>query len=109
MTQAPVADARTYSAAALAVTGLALWALQTYVFRSHSVPSAVTADAYVIIPAIVGYIAAHITRLYTRPVPPRPAPPSPPQPGPSDGGGGGGGTWSTGGGSGGELTQVTVT
>jgi hypothetical protein len=54
-----------YSTASGAVTGLVLWALGTYVFH-NSTPAAVTAAAYVLIPAAVSGIAAFWTRSVTR-------------------------------------------
>jgi hypothetical protein len=64
-------DARTYSAAAFAVSGLALWALQRYVFKG-SVDPGIAADVNILVPAVIGYTTAHLTRKSTISAPPAP-------------------------------------
>lgn len=60
-------DAKNTSAAASAVTGLALWALQTYVFKDNPIPDSLSVLIYAAVPAVVGWVAARFTRAYTTP------------------------------------------
>jgi len=61
------------STAAAAVSGFALWALGTYVFKGN-VPDVVTSWVYVLTPAVItfaaGYLAKHTPRPATPPSPP---------------------------------------
>jgi hypothetical protein len=61
------------SAAAAAVSGLALWALGRYVFKGD-VPDVVASWVYVIIPSLLtfgaGYLAKHTVRVVDLPAPP---------------------------------------
>lgn len=59
-----LADARSYSGATLAATGLGLWALQRYVFKQNLDPG-FAADIYALVPGLIGYLAAHLTRQTT--------------------------------------------
>lgn len=62
----PVETKVTASAGAAAVSGLALWSLGHWVFKS-GVPDAVASWVYVIVPGLVtfgaGYLAKHTDRL----------------------------------------------
>jgi hypothetical protein len=62
---APVETKVTASTAAAAVSGLALWTLGHYVFKS-GVPDVVASWVYVLVPAVVtfgaGYLAKHTPR-----------------------------------------------
>ncbi len=72
----PQITAPGYSAIAGAVTGLVLWILQEYVFRT-GVPEAVEGATLVLIPAALSGIASTLTKRQATPQPP-PAPRSPP-------------------------------
>lgn len=63
--QPPALDARTYTGLGGAAIGLTLWTLQTYVFKSHTVPPEVTSYVYIFVPAVAGYVASHLTRKHT--------------------------------------------
>src|SRR6185312_10831390 len=97
MAAAPIERKVTASTGAAAVSGLALWALGHYVFKS-GVPDVVASWVYVLVPAAVtfaaGYLAKHTDRLVataavsvpaTAPWPPKtliaPAAPESDQPG----------------------------
>lgn len=43
----------------LAITGLILWAVQTYIV--HPVPAQVSAAIYIVVPSAVGWITSHVT------------------------------------------------
>lgn len=58
-------DARAYSAATMAGTGILLWGLQTYVLKNQPIPAAISADIYVLLPAAAGFVASHLTRKHT--------------------------------------------
>lgn len=60
-------NAKNTSAAASAVTGLALWALQTYVFKDNPIPDNLSVLVYALVPAAVAWVSAHFTRAYTTP------------------------------------------
>jgi len=51
---------------AAAVAGVALWALQTYVFKDSGVPDGVVSLVYLAVPAVIagvgGYLAPHTHR-----------------------------------------------
>jgi hypothetical protein len=67
------------STAAAAVSGLALWALGTYVFKGN-VPDVVTSWVYVLTPAVITFAAGYLAKHTPRPVPapvPAPQPPGP--------------------------------
>ena len=60
---------------AAAVSGLALWALGTYVFKG-SVPDVVVSWTYVIVPAALTFAAGYLAKHTPRPGPPPPVQPS---------------------------------
>ncbi len=60
---------------AAAVSGLALWALGTYVFKG-SVPDVVVSWTYVIVPAALTFGAGYLAKHAPRPGPPQPVLPS---------------------------------
>ena len=60
------------STAAAAVSGLALWALGTYVFKG-GVPDVVVSWVYVIIPAALAFGAGYLARHTARPGDPPPS------------------------------------
>lgn len=73
---APVETKVQASTAAAAVSGLALWALGTYVFKG-GVPDVVVSWVYVIIPAALAFGAGYLARHTVRPAgPPVTAPPA---------------------------------
>lgn len=59
-------DARALTAYTLAATGLVMWTLQTYAFRT-GIPAPLAGAVYTLIPGIVGWIASHYTRQSTAP------------------------------------------
>jgi hypothetical protein len=67
------------SAAAAAVSGLALWALGRYVFKG-AVPDVVASWIYVIVPGLITFAAGYSARHTPRPplTPPAAAVPPPP-------------------------------
>jgi hypothetical protein len=69
-----LADARSYTGAALAATGLGLWTLQRYVFHGNLDP-VLSAEITALIPGVVGFVAAHITRQATTAPASAPLPP----------------------------------
>lgn len=70
---APVETKVQASTAAAALSGLALWALGTYVFKG-SVPDVVASWVYVIIPAALAFGAGYLAKHTPRPaVPPAPS------------------------------------
>ncbi|HMH93676.1 MAG TPA: hypothetical protein VK586_21670 [Streptosporangiaceae bacterium] len=50
------------SAAAAAVSGLALWAIGRYVFNGSGVPDVVASWVYVIVPGIITFAAGYLAR-----------------------------------------------
>jgi hypothetical protein len=60
------------STAAAAVSGLALWTLGHYVFKT-GVPDVVASWVYVLVPAAVTFAAGYLAKHTPRPLPPRPA------------------------------------
>jgi hypothetical protein len=69
------------STAAAAVSGLALWALGTYVFKGN-VPDVVTSWVYVLTPAVITFAAGYVAKHTPRPVPPPAVVTPQPPPGP---------------------------
>jgi hypothetical protein len=65
---APVETKVTASTAAAAVSGLALWTLGHYVFKT-GVPDVVASWVYVLVPAIVTFGAGYLARHTPRPLP----------------------------------------
>jgi hypothetical protein len=62
------------STAAAAVSGLALWALGTYVFKG-GVPDVIVSWVYVLVPGVLAFAAGYLARHTPRPaVTPPPAP-----------------------------------
>lgn len=53
-------EARQGIAPLLALTNLIIWAVNTYVFHG-SAPVAVSGALYIIVPAVIGYLATHVT------------------------------------------------
>jgi hypothetical protein len=74
---APVETKVTASTAAAAVSGLALWTLGHYVFKT-GVPDVVASWTYVIIPALITFAAGYLARHSPRPAAVPPAPPAVP-------------------------------
>jgi hypothetical protein len=72
---APIESKVQASTWAAAVSGLALWALGTYVFKG-SVPDVVVSWTYVIVPAALTFGAGYLARHSRRPGPPPPVLPS---------------------------------
>ncbi|HXJ26378.1 MAG TPA: hypothetical protein VNH17_11785 [Streptosporangiaceae bacterium] len=64
------------STAAAAVSGLALWALGTYVFKG-SVPDVVTSWVYVIVPSVITFAAGYLAKHTVRPGDPPAVPVAP--------------------------------
>jgi hypothetical protein len=62
------------STGAAAVSGLALWALGTYVFKGD-VPDVVASWIYVLVPSVLTFAAGYLTKHTPRPVPVPPRPP----------------------------------
>ena len=61
------------STAAAAVSGLALWALGHYVFKT-GVPDVVASWVYVLVPSVLTFGAGYLAKHTSRPLPPvRPA------------------------------------
>lgn len=73
---APVETKVQASTAAAALSGLALWALGTYVFKG-SVPDVVASWVYVIIPAALAFGAGYLAKHTPRPGDPPAAPAAP--------------------------------
>jgi ABC-type spermidine/putrescine transport system permease subunit II len=65
-----------YGAAAGAVTGLAIWALDTYVFHGTT-PAEVSAAVSILLPGIVTGITGFLTRKEAKDPAPAPAPAPP--------------------------------
>jgi hypothetical protein len=61
--------------AAAAVSGLALWALGTYVFKGD-VPDVVASWIYVIVPGVLTFAAGYLAKHTPRPAAPQPLAPS---------------------------------
>lgn len=59
-------DVRAVSAYALAIAGLLIWVLQTYVFHGD-VPGPVATAIAALVPAAVGYVATHVALNKTPP------------------------------------------
>jgi predicted lysophospholipase L1 biosynthesis ABC-type transport system permease subunit len=76
---APIESKVTAGSASAAAAGVALWALQTWVFKSTAVPDGVVSLVYLIIPGVIagvaGYLAPHTHRPDLTPAP-APAPPA---------------------------------
>jgi hypothetical protein len=66
------------SAAAAAVSGLALWALGRYVFRGSGVPDVVASWVYVITPGLITFAAGYLARHTSVAAPPSVTAPPPP-------------------------------
>jgi hypothetical protein len=64
------------SSLAAAASGVALWALQTYVFKGNAVPAGLVSLIDVIVPAALAAAAGYLAPHTPRPVTPAPAPPS---------------------------------
>jgi hypothetical protein len=76
---APVETKVTASAGAAAVSGLALWSLGHWVFKS-GVPDVVASWVYVLVPGLLAFGAGYLSRHTPRP-PQTPAPDPQPQAG----------------------------
>ena len=75
---APVETKVTASTAAAAVSGLILWSLGHWVFKS-GVPDVVASWIYVLVPGVLAFAAGYLAKHTDRPAPPPPAAAAPPE------------------------------